>query len=134
MYNSIIEGFAGWHLKVWTLSFYKNSSPNFFILSKNSIRFSWNFMHLLPWSICLQDHRWLPLYLEVHLDLRDGLDTYQHNVKCLKYKKYFIDRFRYGILLPKLFWPTVRKKNSSDRKNLWNSSLKAENFQKFRDH
>ena len=38
-----------------------------------------------------------------------------------------------GILLPKLFWPTMRKNCSSDRENFWNSRLKAENFQKFWD-
>ena len=35
-----------------------------------------------------------------------------------------------GILLPKLFWLTVRKKLSSDQEKL----LKAENLQKFWDH
>ena len=39
-----------------------------------------------------------------------------------------------GILLPKLFWPTVRKNCSSDREIFWNSRLKAENLQKFCDH
>ena len=38
----------------------------------------------------------------------------------------------YGILLPKLFWPTVRKKNVLViEKNFWNSRLKAENLQIF---
>ena len=36
------------------------------------------------------------------------------------------------ILLPKLFWPIVRKNCSSDRENFWNSRLKAENLQSFR--
>ena len=39
-----------------------------------------------------------------------------------------------GILLPKLFWPTVRKNCSSDRETFWNSRLKAENFQNSWDH
>ena len=46
----------------------------------------------------------------------------------------FFAYFLNGILLPKLFWPTVRKYCSSDRKNFWNSRLKAENFQIFWDH
>ena len=33
-------------------------------------------------------------------------------------------KFKFGILLPKLFWPTVRKNCSSDRENL----LKFEDF------
>ena len=36
-----------------------------------------------------------------------------------------------GILLPKLFRPTVRKNCSSDRKNFWNSRLKAKNLKIF---
>ena len=39
-----------------------------------------------------------------------------------------------GILLQKLFWPTVRKNCSSDRENFWNLRLKAENLQNFWDH
>ena len=34
---------------------------------------------------------------------------------------------RIGIFLPKLFWPTVRKKILMIQKNFWNSRLKAEN-------
>ena len=37
-----------------------------------------------------------------------------------------------GVLLPKLFWPTVRKKNVLViEKNFWNSRLKAENLKFF---
>ena len=39
-----------------------------------------------------------------------------------------------GILLPKLPWPTVRKKYSSDREKLLKLRLKADNLQKFWDH
>ena len=35
-----------------------------------------------------------------------------------------------GILLPKLFWPTVRKNCSSDQEKLLDSRLKAKNLQK----
>ena len=36
----------------------------------------------------------------------------------------------FDILLPKLFWPTVRKKNVLViKKNFWNSKLKAKNLQ-----
>ena len=38
-----------------------------------------------------------------------------------------------GILLPKLFWPTVRNNCSSDWEKLLNSRLKAENLQNFWD-
>ena len=39
-------------------------------------------------------------------------------------------KFKFGILLPKLFWPTVRKNCSSDQEFF----LKAKNLQKFWDH
>ena len=39
-----------------------------------------------------------------------------------------------GILLPKLFWPTVRKIVLVIEKNISNSRLKDENLQKFWDH
>ena len=39
-----------------------------------------------------------------------------------------------GILLPKLFWPTVRKIVLVIEKNFWNSRLKAKNLQNFWDH
>ena len=35
---------------------------------------------------------------------------------------------RNGILLPKLFWPTVRKNCFLNEKNFWNSRLKADNL------
>ena len=36
-----------------------------------------------------------------------------------------------GILLPKLFWPTVRKKCSSDREKLLKSEAEGREFAKF---
>ena len=36
-----------------------------------------------------------------------------------------------GILLPKLFWPTVRKKNSSDREKLLKFEAEGREFAKF---
>ena len=45
-----------------------------------------------------------------------------------------IVRNRNGILLPKLFWPTVRKNVPAIENKFWNSRLKAENLQKFWDH
>ena len=39
-----------------------------------------------------------------------------------------------GILLPKLFWPTMRKNVLVIKKNFWNSKLKAENLKLFWDH
>ena len=46
----------------------------------------------------------------------------------------FFTKLRNCILLPKLFWPTVRKNCSSDWEELLNSRLKAENLQNFWDH
>ena len=36
-----------------------------------------------------------------------------------------------GILLPKLFWPTVRKNCSSDREKLWKFKVEGPEFAKF---
>ena len=56
-------------------------------------------------------------------------------VMCFLYFPHFFSKQKgFGILLPNLFWPTVRKNCSSDRENFWNSRLKAENFQNFWDH
>ena len=41
---------------------------------------------------------------------------------------------RDGILLPKLFWPTVRKKFGSDREKPLKFEAEGENFQIFWDH
>ena len=41
---------------------------------------------------------------------------------------------RIGILLPKLFWPTVRKKCSSDWEKLLKFQAEGREFQKFWDH
>ena len=35
-----------------------------------------------------------------------------------------------GILLPKFFWPTVRKKNSSDQEKLWKFKAEGREFAK----
>ena len=37
---------------------------------------------------------------------------------------------KFGILLPKLFWPTVRKNCSSDQENFWNSRAEGQEFAK----
>ena len=37
----------------------------------------------------------------------------------------------FGILLPKLFWPTVRKDCSSDREKLLNFEAEGQEFAKF---
>ena len=41
---------------------------------------------------------------------------------------------KFGILLPKLIYPTMRKKCSSDREKNRNMRLKAENLQNFWEH
>ena len=38
---------------------------------------------------------------------------------------------KYGILLPKLFWPTVRKNCSSDREKLWKFEAEGREFANF---
>ena len=45
-----------------------------------------------------------------------------------------ISPMRNGILLPKLFWPTVRKNCSSDREKLLKFEAEGREFPKFWDH
>ena len=43
-------------------------------------------------------------------------------------------KIEFGILLPKLFWPTVRKKCSSDWEKLLKFKAENKEFAKFWDH
>ena len=55
-----------------------------------------------------------------------------HLKKFLKgLKIFFFEIFWNGILLPKLFWPTVRKNCSSDREKLLKFEAEGREFQKF---
>ena len=49
-------------------------------------------------------------------------------------KKRIKIKFYNGILLPKLFWPTVRKECSSDWENLLKFEAEGWEFEKFWDH
>ena len=49
----------------------------------------------------------------------------------LDWKKYEIHSMQNGILLPKLFWPTVRKNCSSDREKLLKFEAEGWEFAKF---
>jgi hypothetical protein len=42
-----------------------------------------------------------------------------------------VTKVKYGILLPKLFWPTVRKNCSSDREKLLKFEAEGREFAKF---
>ena len=41
---------------------------------------------------------------------------------------------KYGILLPRLFWPTVRKKWFSDQEKLLKFEAEGREFSNFSDH
>ena len=61
----------------------------------------------------------------------------QKFAKCLRLLEQFIqtvkgsEKVRNGILLPKLFWPTVRKNCSSDREKLLKFEAEGREFAKF---
>ena len=76
---------------------------------KQSINVFFKLFH--NWKIVL--FSWVPLYCS---------------------NKVLLECFRNGILLSKLFWPTVRKNCSSVPENFWNSRLKATNLENFWDH
>ena len=89
----------------------------------NSLIFSYIFF---LWAITIQYIHWLRISkLFVYFFARVNLPIVDIAAKMIKN----------GILLPKLFWPTVRKKIVLViKKNFWDSRLKAENLLKFRDH
>ena len=63
-------------------------------------------------------------------------ERFQMQTKCIEAHENMLQKEsgwkeKTGILLPKLFWPTVRKNCSSDREKLWNSRLKTKNMQNF---
>ena len=73
----------------------------------------------------------LKIYLRAIFMKQPNIITY---INIIIERKLIVDASRNGILLPKLFWPTVRKIVLVIEKNFWNSRLKAENLQKFWDH
>ena len=54
----------------------------------------------------------------------------QQRSECADFKESF-GGILYGILLPKLFWPTVRKNCSSDREKLLKFEAEGREFSKF---
>ena len=48
--------------------------------------------------------------------------------RAKNYKETFVSIFSSGILLPKLFWPTVRKNCSSDREKLLKFEAEGREF------
>ena len=53
------------------------------------------------------------------------------NYICEKNTIVYTQSFKNGILLPKLFWPTVRKKSSSDHEKLLKFEAEGQEFAKF---
>ena len=64
-------------------------------------------------------------YLHKVIFIKTGYTDKETNLKRLGCKR------KNGILLPKLFWPTVRKKCSSDRKKLLKFEAEGQEFAKF---
>ena len=58
----------------------------------------------------------------------------RHSFEWVSRKKSKKNKTENGILLSKLFWPTVRKNALVIEKNFWNSRLKSENSQNLLDH
>ena len=60
--------------------------------------------------------------------------SFSWSLKVSKSQNKFMKLKKNGILLPKLFWTTVRKKCSSNLGKNFKFEAKVENFQKFGDH
>ena len=63
----------------------------------------------------------------------DQIKSKRSDVENRKVGYKFFDQITWknGILLPKLFWPTVRKKCSSDREKLWKFKAEGQEFANF---
>ena len=68
--------------------------------------------------------------MELELRVADTLSLYRGK-KQRKIAVYQGFRIKNGILLPKLFWPTVRKNCSSDREKLLKFEAEGREFAKF---
>ena len=115
-------------------------------------RSSWFFHHLIIILCKLQSKlmKFCHIYIILHvLDIWKTPSTvskaismwflqerFQMQTKCIEAHENMLQKEsgwkeKTGILLPKLFWPTVRKNCSSDREKLWNSRLKTKNMKNF---
>ena len=86
-------------------------------------------------------HKWVRLsfttfwtFYTLHRDFAKMKKLQEYHLLSVNFRKSVKKGFGNGILLPKFFWPTVRKNCPSDRDFFLNSRLKAENFQTFWDH
>ena len=108
------------------ISFYAESSLNVILLN------IWHLKSLKTREFCLL-HDGSFNFLQLSLtQFRDFLFAF-----CFYKRKSFVNclfDFGNGILLPKLFWHTVKKKVLVIEKNFWNLRLKVENLQNFWDH
>ena len=128
---------------------YRNESSTYRGHQSQDVLVNWHF------HLCLKSITWVILGLGIAMSMGKssitsillhsvsscigvaigiGISSIESNLEIyiITGKKY--EKYKNGNLLPKLFWPTVRKYCSSDRENFWNSRLKAENFQKIFDH
>ena len=64
-------------------------------------------------------------------ELSTNLHTHLIIMKNYRTSLTFYEFLKNGILLPKLFWPTVRKKCSSDREKLLKFEVEGREFAKF---
>ena len=82
----------------------------------------------------LQNMKNMKIYLVKNSFVDDVISDIESlkEMESLGYKLFHSDWC--SILLPKLFWPTVRKNVLVVEEKIWNLRLKAENFQNFWDH
>ena len=81
---------------------------------------------LLDWIFFPQNKntRVFALVFQLHIAIQIKLDFYWFSICGTR-------PIKNGILLPKLFWPTVRKNCSSDRENLLKFQAEGQEFEKF---
>ena len=88
-------------------------------------------------SACKFETKALDRCLSFKLTGRFKLSLEHFKMNCMFLRDFKMrnnSKFENGILLPKLFWPTVRKNCSTDREKLLKFEAEGENLQNFWDH
>ena len=120
----------------WVGFFFKFPIENLNFLHEVWIFLSFlNFLHEIWISLSLSFvyKIWISSWLILSYPVQFNQYYLEISTIRLFFSLFLLFSFFTGILLPKLFWPTVRKFLAIEKK-FWNSRLKAENLQSIWDH
>ena len=133
LFSEGIPAISWFSCRHWFCDFLKKTQTFGSILATLTFTFNWS----LGGSLCFIEGKhsqeindfssYWPFCYPIMIP-RDQKALAKEAIDPVKYKAYN------GILLPKLFWPTVRKNVIVIEKNFWNSRLKAKYLKIFWDH